>query len=117
MALKKTRREVYPVGTMVLIRHDDESEVTSGGIVLPDAAKIYTLTGRIVRVSGSLSENSLEFPFEELDRVIYDTRERIPVDFEPGNKMFLVEASKIYGIVKEIDVEDQSAVPRATVKR
>lgn len=100
-----TRREIHPVGDMVLICHDDDKEVTSGGIILPDNAKVFTLTGRIVRIPDRMKEDHLEYPFEELDRVIYDTRDSIPCDLETGNKLFLVEAKKIYGIVRDVENE------------
>jgi hypothetical protein len=49
-----------------------------------------------------MNDDELEYPFRELDQVIYDPRYAIPVDLEPGNKFFLIDYEYLYGVV---DVE------------
>jgi chaperonin GroES len=47
MAKKKTLLEtVEPIGDRVLVRKDEPKRETKGGIALPDAAEIPTITGR-----------------------------------------------------------------------
>ena len=42
---------VEPIGARVLVRKDEPKRETRGGIALPDAAEIPTITGRIVTIS------------------------------------------------------------------
>lgn len=109
--MSKEKKVYHPVGTMVLIRHDEDEKTTSGGIILPDTSSIKTLTGRIIRMPEKLKHNKMDYPFEELDRVIYDTRERIPCSLETNNREFLVEAEAIYAVVKLVNEEDDEDVP------
>lgn len=97
----KKKRMIRPLGEMVLISHDGAKKQTNGGILLPDTCKIEVLTGRIIKMSSKMIDDELEYPFRELDRVIYDTRYAIPVDFEPGNTYFLIEHKYLYGVVDE----------------
>lgn len=106
IAVKKKVKHLRPVGEMVLIRQDPEQEKTSGGIILPDRSKVETLTGIIVAMPERMKEDSLEYPFEEEDRVIYDIRYQIPIDLSPGNKYHLVEAQYIYGVLTEEEIEE-----------
>lgn len=92
-------KRVRPVGEMVLIFHDEDQTKTSGGIILPDVAKIQVLTGRIVGMPDRMKENQVDYPFDELDHVIYDPRERVPVELMSGNRYFLVDARFIYAVV------------------
>lgn len=96
-------QSVEPVGIWLLIKHDKERDKTHGGIILPDNAKVTTLTGCIVGMSDKLKEDKLQYPFDEYNRVIYDIRERVPVDLLPGNEYFLVKADSILAVVKEKD--------------
>lgn len=88
---------------MVLIYHDEDLNKTLGGIILPDSEKIRVLTGRIVAIPEKMENDSIEYPFKRDDRVIYDTRERIPVELMPDNRYFLVDYQFIYGIVQEVE--------------
>lgn len=100
--MSEDRIEIHPVGDMVLICHDEEQGKTPGGLILPDNAKITTLTGRIIRIPQKMQDDQLEYPFRELDRVIYDIRERIPCELVPGNKMFLADYKSILAVVRSI---------------
>ncbi|MEC8799748.1 MAG: co-chaperone GroES, partial [Planctomycetota bacterium] len=54
---KKTRQKfeyVEPIGHRVLVRKDEPKRETKGGIALPDAAEIPTITGRIVTISTAI---------------------------------------------------------------
>lgn len=98
---------VIPVGDMVLVVNDGKQKTTRGGLILPDSAAIPTLTGRIVRISDALKnpDDPMDtIPFEELDRVIYDPREAVPVDFEQAEKKhYLINIRWIYGIIRGKD--------------
>lgn len=99
------KKQIRPVGDMVLIRHDEETK--SGSIILPDSAKNKTMTGMIIAVPEKMRDDSLEYPFSELDRVIYDVRDSIPVSLDLKNRDFLVNYKSIYAIVNDQEVNDQ----------
>lgn len=105
MAVKKKRKTIRPLGEMVLIRHDKDKGVTDGGILLPDTAKERLLTGRVVAIPERMREDQLTYPFEELDWVLYDVREGIPVSLDPRNTDYLVPAEYLYAVVEEEEVE------------
>ncbi len=50
MTKKNTFETIEPVGARVLVLKDEPKRQTKGGIALPDAAEIPTITGRIVTV-------------------------------------------------------------------
>lgn len=105
---KKTIKTIIPVNDMVLVRHDKDQETTAGGIILPDTAKIPVLTGIIIAMTENMKENRHDYPYEEGDRVVYDTRESVPYTLDPRDKHYLVHYRKILGVVKEeeIDIDD-----------
>jgi co-chaperonin GroES (HSP10) len=94
---------IHPVGEMVLIFHDEEPKTLSG-ILLPSTTPSHVLTGRLIAIPEKMQDDKLEYPFRKLDRVIYDTRHRIPVDLmDNNNRHFLVSYKYIYGIVEKVD--------------
>lgn len=48
---KNTFETIEPVGARVLVLKDEPKRETKGGIALPDASEIPTITGRIVSIS------------------------------------------------------------------
>lgn len=72
---------VEPIGKRVLIRKDEDKKETKGGIKLPDNIEIPTITGRIVAVSAEI-ETMPEIPLVQYDKVLFNPKGAIPVDFE-----------------------------------
>lgn len=103
---KRTRKTLRPLFDVVLIRHDKDLDKTEGGILLPDNAKIPTLTGVIAAVSEKMRDNRHDFPFQEGDKVVYDTRERVPYDLDPRNNYYLVNVEHLLAVVEEEEIED-----------
>ncbi len=95
---------VEPIGKRVLIRKDEDRKRTKGGIQLPDKIEIPTITGRIVAVSVQI-ERDEDFPLKQYDKVLFNPKNAIPVDFEGDNRLFVV------------NVEDVVAVFRKPVKK
>ena len=54
---KKAFEYVEPIGARVLVRKDEPKRQTKGGIALPDAAEIPTITGRIVTISAQVEHD------------------------------------------------------------
>jgi chaperonin GroES len=93
---------IEPVGKRVVIRKDDNRRETKSGIVLPGNHEIPTLTGRVIAISKQI-ENDEDFTIRKLDKVLFDPREAIPVEFEPDNKLFVVPLDKILAIFRKAE--------------
>ncbi len=96
----KTKIEtVEPLGKRVLIRKDEDRKVTKGGIELPGNVEIPTITGRIVSVSAQI-ERDEDFPIKQYDRVLFNPKHAIPVDFEPDNQLFVVPIEDVVAVFR-----------------
>ena len=91
---------VEPIGKRVLIRKDEDKKETKGGIKLPDNIEILTITGRIVAVSAEV-ENLPEIPLKQYDKVLFNPKGAIPVDFEGDNRLFVVEVENIVAVFRK----------------
>src|SRR5205085_5905928 len=91
--MSKVRQKVFeyvePIGARVLVRKDEPKRQTKGGIALPDAAEIPTITGRIVAISAQI-ENDEDVPLRQYDKILFHPKNAIPVDFEADNQLFVV---------------------------
>ncbi len=91
---------VEPVGKRVLIRKDEDKKKTKGGIALPDKIEIPTLTGRIVSVSALVAADD-EYPIRQYDKVLFNPKNAIPVDFDTGNQLFVVPIEDIVAVFRK----------------
>jgi chaperonin GroES len=91
---------VEPIGKRVLIRKDEDKKQTKGGIQLPDNIEIPTITGRIVSVSAEVSM-SAELPLKKYDKVLFNPKGAIPVDFEGSNRLFVVEVENVVAVFRK----------------
>ncbi len=91
---------VEPIGKRVLIRKDEDKKETKGGIKLPDNIEIPTITGRIVAVSAEI-ETMPEIPLMQYDKVLFNPKGAIPVDFEGDNRLFVVEVENVVAVFRK----------------
>jgi chaperonin GroES len=91
---------VEPIGPRVLIRKDEDKKETKGGIQLPDNIEIPTITGRIVTVSAEV-EMSAEVPLQQYDKVLFNPKGAIPVDFEGDNRLFVVDVENVVAVFRK----------------
>ncbi len=91
---------VKPIGKRVLIRKDEDKKETKGGIKLPDNIEIPTITGRIVAVSAEI-DNTPEIPLSRYDKVLFNPKGAIPVDFEGDNRLFVVEVENVVAVFRK----------------
>ena len=91
---------VEPVGTRILIRKDEDRKVTKGGVHLPDKLEIPTLTGRIVAISAQV-ENDADYPIKQYDRVLFNPKHGIPVDFEGDNRLFVIPVEDVVAVFRK----------------
>src|SRR6478609_9275216 len=88
---------VEPIGKRVLVRKDEDKKQTKSGLHLPDKIEIPTLTGRIVTVSKEV-ENDEAYPIKQYDRVLFNPKGAIPIDFESDNRLFVVPVENIVAV-------------------
>jgi chaperonin GroES len=91
---------VEPIGKRVLIRKDEDKRQTKGGIRLPDNIEIPTITGRVVAISAEI-ENTPEIPLRKYDKVLFNPKGAIPVDFEGDNRLFVVEVENVVAVFRK----------------
>jgi chaperonin GroES len=91
---------VEPIGKRVLIRKDEDKKQTKGGIQLPDNIEIPTITGRIVAVSTEVLNNP-DIPLQQYDKVLFNPRNAIPVDFEGNNRLFVVDVENVVAVFRK----------------
>lgn len=96
----KPLETVEPIGGRVLIRKDADKKQTKGGIQLPDNIEIPTITGRIVEISAEV-ENSPDLPLRKYDKVLFNPKGSIPVDFEGDNRLFVVEVENVVAVFRK----------------
>lgn len=98
---------VEPIGPRVLVRKDEPKRETKGGIALPDAAEIPTITGRIVTISAMVEQDE-EMPLRQYDKILFHPKDAIPVDFESDNQLFVVPVEDVVAVFRRGD-PDSSA--------
>ena len=98
----KTLETVEPIGARVLIRKDEDKKTTKSGIHLPDKIEIPTLTGRVVSISAQV-EHDEDYPIRQYDKVLFNPKEAIPVDFEGDNRLFVVPVTNIVAVFRKTD--------------
>jgi chaperonin GroES len=91
---------VEPIGKRVLIRKDEDKRQTKGGIRLPDNIEIPTITGRVVAISAEI-ENSPDIPLRKYDKVLFNPKGAIPVDFEGDNRLFVVGVENVVAVFRK----------------
>jgi chaperonin GroES len=96
---KSSFETVEPIGARILVRKDDPKRETRGGIALPDAAEIPTITGRIVSIS-TLIENDEDVPLRQYDKILFHPKDAIPVEFEHDNQLFVVPVDDVVAVFR-----------------
>jgi chaperonin GroES len=91
---------VEPIGRRVVLRKDEDKKQTKGGIQLPDNIEIPTITGRIVAVSAEI-ENDPDVPLRQYDKVLFNPKGAIPVDFEGDNRLYVVDVDNIVAVFRK----------------
>ena len=96
----KALETVEPIGKRVLVRKDEDKKETKGGIRLPDNIEIPTITGRVVAISAEIESDPV-IPLSKYDRVLFNPKSAIPVDFEGGNRLFVVDLEHIVAVFRK----------------
>ncbi len=99
---KVTFETVEPLGERILIRKDEDKRETKGGIQLPDSIEIPTLTGRVVAVSTQI-DNDEDYPIRTYDKILFNPKHAIPVDFESDNQLYVVPIEDVVAVFRRQD--------------
>ncbi|QDV11620.1 co-chaperonin GroES [Rosistilla oblonga] len=110
MAKKRPQAFEYvePIGPRVLVRKDEPKRETKGGIALPDAAEIPTITGRIVTISAMVEQDD-EMPLRQYDKILFHPKDAIPVDFESDNQLFVVPVEDVVAVFRRNDPSEDAS--------
>ncbi len=90
---------VEPIGARVLIRKDEDKKQTKTGIHLPDKIEIPTLTGRVVAISTQIA-NDEDYPVKKYDRVLFNPKHAVPVEFEGDNRLFVIPIEDVVAVFR-----------------
>jgi chaperonin GroES len=90
---------VEPIGKRILIRKDEDKKKTKGGIELPGSIEIPTITGRVVAVSAQVNRDD-DYPISQYDKVLFNPKNAIPVDFEGDNRLFVVPVEDVVAVFR-----------------
>ncbi len=90
---------VEPIGARVLIRKDEDKKQTKAGIHLPDKIEIPTLTGRVVAISTQVDKDE-NYPIKRYDRVLFNPKHAIPVEFEGDNRLFVIPVEDVVAVFR-----------------
>jgi len=108
-AAGRTKLEtVEPIGKRVLIRKDEDRKITKVGIHLPDKIEIPTLTGRVVAISAHVARD-LDYPIQQYDRVLFNPKHGIPVDFEGDNRLFVIPIEDVVAVFRAGNATDSAS--------
>jgi chaperonin GroES len=99
---------VEPIGKRVLIRKDPDKKQTKGGIQLPDNIEIPTITGRVIALSAQIQDDS-DFPLKQYDKVLFNPKRGIPVEFEGDNQLFVVPIEDVVAVFRKSEVRRSGA--------
>jgi len=83
----------------VLVRKDEDRKQTKTGIHLPDKLEIPTLTGRLVAVSAQVASDD-DYPIQRYDRVLFNPKRAVPVDFEGDNRLFVIPVEDVVAVFR-----------------
>ena len=100
---KKSQIEIVePIGMRILLRKDEDKKVTKVGIHLPDKMEIPTLTGRVVAISAQIDRDE-DYPIKQYDRVLFNPKQGVPVDFEGDNRLFVIPVEDVVAVFRKDD--------------
>ena len=94
----------------MLVRKDEPKRQTKGGIALPDAAEIPTITGRIVAISAQI-ENDEDVPLRQYDKILFHPKNAIPVDLESDNVLYVVPAEDVMAVFRRGPAKTKRETP------
>ena len=89
-----------PLGVYVLIRQDDFSKKTAGGLYMPDISKKgeYLVQGTVIAIGPGYKDNGITVPIEGIevgDKVFYQKTATFPWKADDGQEYYFLAASNL----------------------
>lgn len=91
---------------MVLVRKDEDKDTTSGGIILPDKAKIPVITCRVLEIGPKV--DPVECPIREFYKVLVKPAKAVPLSFEEENRLYVLDADDILAYEEVVNERAES---------
>jgi chaperonin GroES len=94
--------KVKPLNDRVLVKRIEETQVTKGGIVIPDTAKEKPMEGRVIAVGpGKMSDagNRMSLQAKEGDRILFGKYSGTEIKVE-GEEYLMMREDDILAIVE-----------------
>jgi chaperonin GroES len=94
--------EVKPLNDRVLVKRIEETQVTKGGIVIPDTAKEKPIEGRVIAVGpGKMSDagNRMSLQVKEGDRILFGKYSGTEIKVE-GEEYLMMREEDILAIIE-----------------
>ena len=95
--------KVKPLNDRVLVKRIEETQVTKGGIVIPDTAKEKPIEGRVIAVGpGKMSDagNRMSLQVNEGDRILFGKYSGAEIKVE-GEEYLMMREDDILAIAEE----------------
>ncbi len=95
--------KVKPLNDRVLVKRIEETQVTKGGIVIPDTAKEKPIEGRVIAVGpGKMSDagKRMSLQAKEGDRILFGKYSGAEIKVE-GEEYLMMREDDILAIVEE----------------
>ena len=70
------------------------------GYTFPIKSKSPPLTGRVVAISAQV-EHDEDYPIKQYDRVLFNPKQGIPVDFEGDNRLFVIPVEDVVAVFRK----------------
>jgi chaperonin GroES len=94
--------KIKPLNDRVLVKRIEETQVTKGGIVIPDTAKEKPMEGRVIAVGpGKMSDagNRMSLQAKEGDRILFGKYSGTEIKVE-GEEYLMMREDDILAIVE-----------------
>jgi chaperonin GroES len=94
--------KVKPLNDRVLVKRIEETQITKGGIVIPDTAKEKPMEGRVIAVGpGKMSDagNRMSLQAKEGDRILFGKYSGTEIKVE-GEEYLMMREDDILAIVE-----------------
>ncbi|QDT41081.1 10 kDa chaperonin [Gimesia alba] len=102
--------KAIPLGERVLITKDDDQRQSRGGIILPDASKVPTITGRVIEISQQVKNDPL-IPIRVMDKVLIQPQSATPVSYDQTNKQYIVHVDDVIAVFEPIEKSEVEVTP------
>lgn len=90
--------EIRPLGDRVLLKVQEQADVSAGGVLLPSSAKERPISGRVIRTGpGKLDKDGKRKPIDvqEGDQVLYFKYAGDPMETPDGSKFVVVHENDL----------------------